>query len=125
MNSSSGKQRARARLSSVVYRTKPPLESVSDAASSSTRMPSPDGSLAFIVPSEYAVPRYCRPQPGESDKIAAMRLHAWEKLDAEQMNPHLSRKCIHGQNVTIARLELRKGGVVPEHSHLNEQVSMV
>jgi quercetin dioxygenase-like cupin family protein len=54
-----------------------------------------------------------------------MKLQAWEKVETEQMNPHLGRKVIHGQNVTIARLELRKGGVVPEHSHINEQVSMV
>ena len=54
-----------------------------------------------------------------------MKLQAWNTLESEQMNPHLSRKCIHGQNVTIARIELRKGGVVAEHSHVNEQVSMV
>jgi quercetin dioxygenase-like cupin family protein len=54
-----------------------------------------------------------------------MKLQAWERVDNEQLNPHLNRKVIHGQNVTIARLELRKGGVVPEHSHINEQVSMV
>ena len=54
-----------------------------------------------------------------------MKHQAWERLDAEQMNPHLSRKVIHAQNVTIARIELRKGGSVPEHSHVNEQVSMV
>ena len=54
-----------------------------------------------------------------------MTLQAWEKLETEQLNPHLGRKVIHGQNLTIARLELRKGGVVPEHSHINEQVSMV
>ena len=54
-----------------------------------------------------------------------MKLQAWETVDSEQLNPHLNRRVIHGQNVTIARLELRKGGVVPEHSHINEQVSMV
>jgi len=54
-----------------------------------------------------------------------MKLQAWDTVNSEQMNPDLSRKVIHGQNVTIARIELRKGGVVPEHSHINEQVSMV
>src|SRR5581483_9683158 len=61
----------------------------------------------------------------ESDKIAAMKLQAWDALESEQMNPDFRRKVIHGQNVTIARIELRKGAVVPEHSHINEQVSMV
>ena len=54
-----------------------------------------------------------------------MKLQAWEQLESERMNPDLSRKVIHGQNVTIARIELRKGGVVAEHHHINEQVSMV
>src|SRR5581483_7097427 len=55
-NSSSRKHRARARLSSPVYRASPPLDSVSGAASTSTRMPLPGDSLVFIVPS--ARPRY-------------------------------------------------------------------
>jgi len=32
---------------------------------------------------------------------------------------------IHTETMTIARVELRKGAVVPEHSHHNEQVSTV
>jgi len=54
-----------------------------------------------------------------------MKLYNWDAVAAEQPNPHINRKMIHGQHVTVARLELRKGGMVPEHSHLNEQVSMV
>lgn len=57
--------------------------------------------------------------------MAPMNLYQWDTLEAEQMNAQVSRKVIHGQNVTIARFELRKGGTVPEHSHANEQVSMV
>jgi quercetin dioxygenase-like cupin family protein len=41
------------------------------------------------------------------------------------MNPHLSRRVIHTANMTIARLHLKKGGVVPEHHHINEQVAFV
>lgn len=57
--------------------------------------------------------------------MAPMQLYKWDTVDAEPLNPHLSRKVIHVQNLTIARMELRKGAVVPEHSHVNEQVSMV
>jgi quercetin dioxygenase-like cupin family protein len=32
---------------------------------------------------------------------------------------------IHGQNVTVARIRLQKGAVVPMHSHPNEQISML
>ena len=54
-----------------------------------------------------------------------MTLYNWNQLDQEQLNPRVGRKCIHGSNMTIARLHLMKHAFVPEHSHLNEQVSMV
>jgi quercetin dioxygenase-like cupin family protein len=54
-----------------------------------------------------------------------MHLYQWKAVASEPLNPHLSRQVIHVQNMTIARMDLRKGGVVPEHSHVNEQVCMV
>ncbi|MEO7086939.1 MAG: hypothetical protein ABI442_13045, partial [Gemmatimonadaceae bacterium] len=50
---------------------------------------------------------------------------SWNDIEAEQINHSISRRFITADNVTIARFELKKGGVVPEHSHLNEQVSTV
>jgi len=35
------------------------------------------------------------------------------------------RKVIHTGNMTIARIRLQKQALVPEHSHVHEQVSMV
>jgi quercetin dioxygenase-like cupin family protein len=35
------------------------------------------------------------------------------------------RQVIHGQKMTVARIHLAKGCVVPEHSHEHEQISMV
>ena len=37
----------------------------------------------------------------------------------------MSRQVIHGQNVTIAKFHLAKGAVVPEHSHVNEQIALL
>ena len=54
-----------------------------------------------------------------------MKLYGWHGMESEQLNPLVARKAIHGANLTIARLEIRKGAVVPEHSHINEQVAMV
>ena len=54
-----------------------------------------------------------------------MKLYNWNSVESEALNPHLSRKVIHTHALTIARMELRQGGVVPQHSHHNEQVSMV
>jgi len=54
-----------------------------------------------------------------------MTHYDWNKLTPEQVNPHITRKAIHSGNMTIARLELRKDAQVAEHSHHNEQITMV
>jgi quercetin dioxygenase-like cupin family protein len=54
-----------------------------------------------------------------------MTLYNWDAVANEPMNPLLTRKVIHVGSMTIARIDLRKGAVVPEHSHRHEQVSMV
>src|SRR5579871_3086686 len=54
-----------------------------------------------------------------------MELYDWEVLPREQMNPSVSRRVVHSAHMTIARLEMQKGAVVAEHSHVNEQVTMV
>jgi quercetin dioxygenase-like cupin family protein len=46
-------------------------------------------------------------------------------MPEEQMNPLVSRRVIHGDTMTVARLRLAKGAVVPIHSHLNEQISII
>ncbi len=49
----------------------------------------------------------------------------WDRIEEEQLNPLLARKVIHGGNITVARIRLRKLAVVPVHSHVNEQITMV
>jgi len=41
------------------------------------------------------------------------------------VTPAVSRRYITGERVTVARFELKRGGVVPRHVHDNEQVSCV
>ncbi len=43
----------------------------------------------------------------------------------ESLSPTISRQVVHGEKITIARLVLKKGAVVPEHAHHNEQVSTI
>ena len=54
-----------------------------------------------------------------------MTLYNWDELPAEQMNPQIVRKVVHTQQMTIARLNIQKGAIVPEHAHINEQVANV
>jgi len=54
-----------------------------------------------------------------------MKTYRWADMAAEQLNPLTARKAIHAESVTIGRFELKKGCVVPTHSHVNEQVSTI
>lgn len=46
----------------------------------------------------------------------------WKDIERERMNPLVTRQCIHTENMTVARVELAQGAVVPEHRHPNEQI---
>jgi unsaturated pyranuronate lyase len=54
-----------------------------------------------------------------------MQIYEWNQVEKEQMSPTLTRQVIHGDSMTVARVYLRKGCSVPEHSHHNEQISMM
>ncbi len=51
--------------------------------------------------------------------------HRWNVIPKEQMNPQFARQVIHTERMTIARVYLAKGSVVPRHSHMNEQVTLL
>lgn len=48
---------------------------------------------------------------------------AWHTIALEELNPLLQRQFVVGQEIMAARILLKKGCVVPEHSHHNEQMS--
>jgi quercetin dioxygenase-like cupin family protein len=50
---------------------------------------------------------------------------SWDKVEREVLTPLFERQLIVGQDVMLARILLRKGCVVPMHSHENEQVSSI
>ncbi|MGE5112124.1 MAG: cupin domain-containing protein [Acidobacteriaceae bacterium] len=50
---------------------------------------------------------------------------SWDAVPIEQLNPLLQRHFVVGENVMIARVLLKKGSVVPRHSHHNEQVTYI
>ncbi len=49
----------------------------------------------------------------------------WSEISEEKMSPTLSRRVIHTEQMTIARMGLSKGAVVPMHHHVNQQVTML
>jgi quercetin dioxygenase-like cupin family protein len=54
-----------------------------------------------------------------------MERYNWTAISEEAMNPLLIRRVIHTGQMTIARLWLGKGAVVPLHHHVNQQVTML
>ena len=54
-----------------------------------------------------------------------MSTYKWSDIPLEQMNSQVTRQVIHASSITIARLGIARGGSVPIHSHVNEQVMNV
>jgi quercetin dioxygenase-like cupin family protein len=54
-----------------------------------------------------------------------MKPHNWDAIPKEQLSPTFSRQVIHTDSMTIARVYLKAGCSVPEHHHVNEQVSII
>ena len=50
---------------------------------------------------------------------------AWEKVEHEQLNPLISRRMLNSKSATVARIHLKRGAIVPRHSHVNEQFALV
>ncbi|MGA9978127.1 MAG: cupin domain-containing protein [Candidatus Sulfotelmatobacter sp.] len=49
----------------------------------------------------------------------------WHAISLEELNPLLQRQFVVGQEVMLARVLLKKGCIIPEHSHHNEQITYI
>jgi quercetin dioxygenase-like cupin family protein len=49
----------------------------------------------------------------------------WQDVELEKLNPLLDRQLVVGKDLMLARVLLRKGCIVPLHSHANEQVTYI
>ena len=57
-----------------------------------------------------------------SDQVRHFRI---DQMEQEELNPLISRSLISGERVMLAHVYLKKGAVVPKHSHDNEQITYV
>lgn len=51
--------------------------------------------------------------------------YRWDQIEREELNPKLSRRLITGDKMMLTHVYLKKGCVVPKHSHHNEQFTYV
>jgi quercetin dioxygenase-like cupin family protein len=49
----------------------------------------------------------------------------WDDIEVEQLSPVIGRQFIVGTDTMIARVLLKKGAIVPLHSHHNEQITYI
>lgn len=54
-----------------------------------------------------------------------MKHKRWDDIEHEELSPGIARRVLHGDGLTVARIYLKKGAIVPLHSHINEQLSYV
>jgi quercetin dioxygenase-like cupin family protein len=57
-----------------------------------------------------------------SSKLQHIRL---QDMPVEHLNPLIDRQFVCGDRSMLARIILRKGSIVPRHSHDNEQITYV
>ena len=54
-----------------------------------------------------------------------MPLHRWSDEPVEELSASIGRQVVHTETMTIARIALSAGAVVPRHEHPHEQVATV
>ena len=57
--------------------------------------------------------------------LEKLQITNWDEIELETVNDSMKRKIATGELMTVARIYLSDGFVVPMHSHHNEQVTQV
>lgn len=51
--------------------------------------------------------------------------YRWDDMPKEKVNETLDRRLITGDRIMLSHVYLKKGSVVPRHSHENEQITYI
>jgi quercetin dioxygenase-like cupin family protein len=57
--------------------------------------------------------------------MSSVNFFRWSELPMEQLSPVLGRKLVTGERMMLAHVYLKKGCIVPRHSHDNEQLTYI
>ena len=50
---------------------------------------------------------------------------SWEKISPETLSDKITRQMLYGEKAMLARIVLKRGAIVPRHSHANEQITWI
>ncbi|HEU4734824.1 MAG TPA: cupin domain-containing protein [Kofleriaceae bacterium] len=59
------------------------------------------------------------------ENIAAVKFHRWSDIPRERVTDEIDRRVIVGERMMLAHVYLKKGSIVPRHSHENEQLTYI
>lgn len=51
--------------------------------------------------------------------------YRWDDMPKEELTETLGRRLITGDHMMLAHVYLKKGAIVPQHSHINEQLTYI
>ena len=55
----------------------------------------------------------------------SVTFYRWEDMPREKVSDVLDRRLITGENIMLTHVYLKKGAIVPRHSHENEQITYI
>ena len=57
--------------------------------------------------------------------IQSVQQHRWDDIPLEKVTDEIDRKIINGNRMMLTQVFLKKGSIVPMHSHDNEQLTYI
>ncbi len=57
--------------------------------------------------------------------MSTVRLHRWDEIALEKLTELVARKIVAGEREMLVQTYLKKGALVPRHSHESEQMTYV
>jgi quercetin dioxygenase-like cupin family protein len=61
----------------------------------------------------------------ETTLTQTVKLHRWDEIALDKVTEMISRKIVTGEREMLAQIYLKKGALVPMHSHEAEQITYV
>ena len=55
----------------------------------------------------------------------SVTFYRWDEIPLEQLNEKIDRRLVTGDRMMLAHVYLKKGAIVPKHSHENEQLTYI
>ena len=61
----------------------------------------------------------------ETNNNRSVTFYRWDEMPKEELTETFARRLITGDRVMLAHVYIKKGSIVPRHSHENEQITYI